>query len=105
MRSAPGWRRPVAAVSTTVLDFGTVAVGQSQDLTFDVMNSGGGTLCGSVSESCPDFAVVVNPSNCINPPGFVRVTLRFTPSATGSQQCSIMPGGNCATVLARGTWN
>ena len=94
---------PSCAVSTTSLDLGTVAVGQSKDLTFDVMNAGGGTLCGAISESCPDFAIVVNPSYCITPPAFVRVTVRFTPTTSGLQQCIVSPGPGCAPITVSGT--
>lgn len=94
---------PSCAIPTTLLDFGSVAVGQSKDLTFDVENSGGGTLCGSVTETCADFAVVLNSSYCVGPGGVRRVTVRFTPTAAGFQQCTIAPGANCPAVTVRGT--
>ncbi len=93
---------PQCDVSATSLDFGSVPVGQSRDLTFDVENAGGGTLCGAVTETCSDFAIVQNSSYCITPPAFVRITVRFTPSATGSQQCTISAGAGCATVAVTG---
>jgi hypothetical protein len=94
---------PSCALSTTILDFGTVPVGQSKDLTFDLENSGGGTLCGSITESCADFAVIQNASYCITPPGFVRVTVRFSPTTTGFQECTLSPGSNCPAITVRGT--
>jgi hypothetical protein len=100
-REAP--RPPACAISPTTLDFGTVAVGQSKDLTFDLENSGGGTLCGSVIESCPDFAIVQNASYCFTPPGFVRVTVRFSPSSAGFKQCTVSAGAGCPAVTVRGT--
>lgn len=95
--------QPACDVSTTSLDFGSVAVGQSKDLSFDIHNSGGGTLCGSVTENATDFSIVQNASYCITPPGFVRVTVRFTPSATGVQTISISAGAGCPAISARGT--
>jgi hypothetical protein len=93
---------PGCGVSPTVLDFGSVAVGQARDLTFDLRNSGGGTLCGSVTEGCSDFSIIQNDSYCVTPPGFVRVTVRFQPSALGYQECTISPGTGCPTVTVRG---
>ncbi len=65
---------------------------QSRYLTVDLANSGGGTLCGSVTESCPDFAIVQNASYCITPPAFVRVTVRFSPSSTAIDSASLLSG-------------
>jgi hypothetical protein len=100
-REAP--RPPACAISPTTLDFGTVAVGQSKDLTFDLENSGDGTLCGSVTENCPDFAITQISSYCITPPAFVRVTVRFSPSSTGFKQCTVSPGAGCPALTVRGT--
>jgi hypothetical protein len=49
---------PQCAVSTDSLLFGTVAVGQSATRTFTITNTGGGTLSGTVSESCASFTIV-----------------------------------------------
>lgn len=94
---------PSCGLSTTLLDFATVPVGQTKDLTFDLQNVGGGTLCGTMSESCADFSIEVNPSYCITPPAFMRVRVRFSPTSTGFQQCTIAPGANCPQVTVRGT--
>jgi hypothetical protein len=94
---------PSCAVSPTLLDFGTVLVGQSKDLTFDVRNSGGETLCGTITESCADFDIFPSLTYCITPPGFIQRTVRFTPTTTGFQQCTISPGTGCAPITVRGT--
>ena len=39
-------------------------LGQRHDLTFDLANTGSGSLCGSVPESCPDLSIQLNPSYC-----------------------------------------
>jgi hypothetical protein len=93
---------PQCALSTTLLDFGTVAVGESKDLTFDLSNAGGGTLCGAVSESCPDFSVIQNASYCMTPPQFVRVKVRFAPTQTGLQECTVSAGPGCPGLTLRG---
>ena len=100
-RDAP--RPPSCALSRTSLDFGSVPVGQSKDLTFDLENSGDGTQCGSMTENCPDFAVIQNSSYCITPPVFVPVTVRFSPTSTGLKQCTISPGANCPPVTVTGS--
>ncbi|MGB3093200.1 MAG: hypothetical protein WBC42_08320, partial [Candidatus Zixiibacteriota bacterium] len=48
----PPQEDPVCGVDPTSLDFGTVTVGGSSDMTFDISNTGGGTLSGTVSEAC-----------------------------------------------------
>jgi hypothetical protein len=78
-------------------------VGQSRDLTFDISNSGGGTLCGTVTENSRDLAIIQNSSYCITPPGFVRVTVRFTSTTVGSFFADINAGGGCPRLTARGT--
>ena len=98
-----GARPPSCALSRTSLDFGSVAVGQSKDLTFDLENSGDGTLCGTVTENCPDFTIETNDSYCITRPAFVRVTVRFTPTSAGLKQCTIAPGANCPPVTVTGS--
>jgi hypothetical protein len=96
---------PTCEVSTTNLEFGSVPVGESRDLTFDISNSGSGTLCGTVTEAGADFTIVQNASYCITAPDFVRVTVRFTPSVAGQQVITISagPGVTCPTIWARGT--
>jgi hypothetical protein len=93
---------PNCTLSTTVLDFGTVLVGQSKGPHVRSENDGGGTLCGSVTGSCADFAVIQNTSYCVTPPAFVRVTVRFSPTTTGFQECGLSPGSNCPAVTVRG---
>ena len=93
---------PTCALSTTSLDFGSVTVGQSKDLTFDISNSGGGTLCGTVTEIAPALSIVQNASYCITAPAFVRVTVRFTPTAPGSIFADINAGNGCPRLTARG---
>ncbi|UCF05455.1 MAG: agmatine deiminase family protein, partial [bacterium] len=46
---------PVCSVVPDTLDFGTVVIGDYNDLTFTVTNTGGDTLSGDVSEACPHY--------------------------------------------------
>ena len=93
---------PTCELSTTGLDFGSVPVGESRDLTFDIRNSGGGELCGTVTEISPDLSIVENASYCITAPAFVRVSVRFTPSAVGPTFADIRAEGGWPRLTARG---
>jgi hypothetical protein len=93
---------PTCELSTNSLDFGNVPVGQSKDLTFDIRNAGGGELCGTVTEISPELSIVENASYCITAPAFVRVTVRYTPSAVGSIFADVNAGGGCPRLTARG---
>lgn len=94
---------PTCALSAQTLDFGSVPVGQSRDLTFDISNSGSGTLCDTVTEISPFLTIVGNAAYCVTAPAFVRVTVRFTPNALGSYFADIVAGGGCPRLTARGT--
>jgi hypothetical protein len=94
---------PVCAVSTDALSFGMVAVGQSATQTFTISNTGGGTLTGSVTESCPDFSIDGTSSYSLGGGEQATFTVRFTPLAGGDQSCVIATGAGCRPVTARGT--
>ncbi|UCH83577.1 MAG: choice-of-anchor D domain-containing protein, partial [Candidatus Latescibacterota bacterium] len=77
---------PVCHVAPDSLDFGNVFSGNWRDTTFTIKNTGGGTLTGTVSDTCDYFSLV--------PPGDIPyvlgsgdsmvVTVRFAPPDTGS---------------------
>jgi hypothetical protein len=83
-------------VSQDSLDFGTVILGFHRDETFTVTNVGGIPFTGSITESCPDFAVVstVPPDDpfSLDPGEDLLVTIRFEPTVTGPQYCTIDTG-------------
>src|SRR5205814_4783885 len=64
------------------LDFGTVPVGTSKDLSFTVQNTGGGTLTGSASTSAP-YTIASGASFSLGPGASQLVTVRFSPTVTG----------------------
>lgn len=92
---------PQCTVSPTSLNFGDVAVGSTADRTFTVRNTGGGTLTGSVSESCADYSLPSGGGSYSLPAGGTRtVTVRFAPTGLGTSACNVAPGNNCAGQVA-----
>jgi hypothetical protein len=91
-------------VTPTVLNFGTVTVGESADLTFTITNTGGGLLSGEVIETCTDFDIISGGGAYDLAGGeFVSVTVRFSPSAAGPANCTVETGTDCADVACSGT--
>ncbi len=94
---------PVCGVEPATLDFGTLPVGSSKDLTVTLTNDGGGVLSGSVSEACAPFAIVSGGGSYSLSAGQSRsVTVRYTPTAPGQNDCTLATGGACAEVPMTG---
>jgi hypothetical protein len=101
---APGPCAPVCLVDSTSLDFGTVSIGDSLDLTFSISNTGGGTLSGTVSETCDDYYLVGDVSYSLTSGQSKDFTVRFKPSSAGVINCTIETGDDaCADVNCTGT--
>ena len=94
---------PLCSVSVDSLSFGTVTVGETATRTFTITNAGGGTLTGSVSESCSNFSIVGTSSYSLGAGQIATFTVRFAPLVAGSQTCTIATGSSCDPVTARGT--
>lgn len=102
-----GWvltPKATCAVTPTSIDFGTVSVGSSKDTTFTIKNTGGGTLGGSVSESCPDYSIVSGGGAYTLAGGeSLTVTVRFEPASAGVKLCTIETGDAlCSDVSCTG---
>jgi hypothetical protein len=94
---------PVCDVSPTSLDFDTVCVGDSSDQTFTITNIGGGTLSGSISESCDDFDLVGSTTFDLGSGESAVFTVRFRPLSPGSKNCTIETGNDiCIDVACSG---
>ena len=94
---------PVCDLDRHSLSFGSVTVGECSDLTFTVQNAGGGTLSGTVSETCDEFSIVGPATYNLTAGQSATLTVRFTPSSAGSKSCTIETGaGECAYVSCRG---
>ena len=97
---------PACSVSADTLDFGVVSPGGTVDLSFTVTNTGGGTLSGTVSETCDDFSFVLGGGAYALAGGASdTVTVRFTaPVTPGPYSCTVETGSAlCADVLCLGT--
>jgi hypothetical protein len=96
---------PSCAVSPSSLNFGTVLVGATSDLSFTISNSGGGTLDGAISETCADYSIVSGGGAYSLGTGQSRiVTVRFAPTTLGSRPCTIATGSAlCGDVMCAGT--
>jgi formylglycine-generating enzyme required for sulfatase activity len=94
---------PACGIDSTSFNFGTVAVGGHADRTFTITNTGGGTLTGTVSESCDHYSVVSGSGSFSHTASqSVTVTVRFAPTSAGTKTCTIQTGTSCATVACTG---
>jgi hypothetical protein len=96
---------PTCQVTPSALDFEAVVVGQTKDLTFTVKNTGGGTLTGSVTESCDAYSLQSGGgSYSLAANQEKTVMVRFAPTATGAQTCTISLGtAACGSLGCAGT--
>jgi hypothetical protein len=91
-------------VEPVSIDFGTVTLGASADSSFTITNTGGGTLSGTVSESCADYSIVSGGgSYSLGAGESVTVTVRFEPATAGQHDCTIETGTeDCSDVACTG---
>jgi formylglycine-generating enzyme required for sulfatase activity len=92
-------------VTPRPLEFGSVSVGRTSDLSFAIKNTGGGTLTGTVGAGSGAFTVVSGNGSYSLMAGQVKqVTVRFAPIAFGAQQCVLPLGSSaCADLTCTGT--
>ena len=91
-------------VSPSSLNFGTVLLGQNADLSFTITNTGSGTLSGTVTSPCAEYTFVGNASYTLVGPGFQTITVRFTPTASGTLPCKLDTGiPECHDVTCSGS--
>ncbi|MDF7799037.1 DUF2961 domain-containing protein [Pontiellaceae bacterium B1224] len=94
---------PELSLSTGSLDFGTVFVGKTKDLTVTVENSGAGTLSGSASVA-PPFSIVSGSNYVLTAFQQQNVVVRYTPTAAGSDTGTVVFAGTLGTnVTVSGT--
>jgi hypothetical protein len=93
-------------VSPLQLNFDNVEVGDSRDMSFQVTNSGQGTLTGSVAIALgSSFSIVSGGTLNLGPGQSQNVTIRFTPTQAGTEAASASVNSNCgsASVILSGT--
>lgn len=90
-------------VYPTNLNFGTVSIGDSTERVFAVHNTGGGVLSGDVTEDCSEYSIVSGGGAYDLSVGqSVSVTVRFTPTGTGTKSCTVHTGAACDSVFCSG---
>jgi hypothetical protein len=84
------------AVSPGALDFGLVGVGRTKELAFTVQNVGGGVLKGKANVTGP-FGVASD-SYSLRSGQSASLTVRYTPTAEGTNRQSIVFSGEGSTA-------
>ena len=92
---------PVCQVSPTTIDFLQVAVGQTKDLTFQITNTGTGTLSGTAGPStCNEFTFVGPVNYSLHAGETATITVRYTPTTIGhTTSCPLVPTGAGCSML------
>jgi hypothetical protein len=85
------------------LDFGTVALGGTSNLTLTVRNTGGGTISGNAVVPAGPFGIVGSSSYSLVSNASQVITVRFAPTQAGSaSQTVTFTGGSGASVTVSG---
>jgi PKD repeat protein len=94
---------PECTIDDSILDFGSVTLGEFSERTFTISNDGGGTLTGSVTASCADFTIVSGDGEYSLAAGEThQVRVRFAPQSEGTESCTIETGSECIDVSCTG---
>ncbi|MBM4116175.1 choice-of-anchor D domain-containing protein [bacterium] len=95
---------PICELTPSSLVFSDLPVGAAEVRSFVIRNAGVGLLTGTVSEDCPDFALIAGGGPFSLAANMSRtVTVRFAPSAPGAQTCAIELGSDdCADYPCSG---
>ena len=94
---------PMCSVTPTNLSFSVSQIGQSASKSFTISNTGGGTLSGTITESCSEFSV--SPTGySLGAGGSQTFTVTYTPTNCGNDNCVINTGpAICADVSCSAT--
>jgi len=104
-KSGPPTAPPQAAacqLSTTTLDFGLLAFGLSDTLSFTLTNTASDSLKGNLVSACADFSVLGSGDVALGGGESRTVAVRYSPSGTGSSTCALQSGTICGAVTLRG---
>jgi hypothetical protein len=98
-----GENPPLCEIDPVTIDYDTVLVGSFMDTVFTIANVGGGTLTGSVSESCDHYSIESGGGPYSLTAGqYVTVTVRFAPGSAGTHNCTVDTGTDCTNVSCTG---
>ncbi len=90
-------------VTPKIIDFGTVAPGESIEKSFTINNQSTIVTSGAVADTCPDFEVVSGGGSYTLLPGESReVVVRFAPTDWDGSSCIISTGALCQGVRCAG---
>lgn len=94
---------PACDVSPARLDFGGVAVGESEVLDLTIRNTGDEALLGLISIDCGEFELTMEAGYEIGPGETLSVPVRFSPLATGAFACTLQTGAaSCPEIVLLG---
>jgi hypothetical protein len=82
-----------------------VVIGFSSSRSFTIANNGSGTICGNVSESSSQYSIISGGGGayCVEAGGSHSVTVRFTPTSSGTKTCNIgVDPGLCSDAYCTG---
>jgi hypothetical protein len=100
-QTAPG---AFCDLSPTMLDFGSVELDTIAYRAFTIRNAGDSTLSGSIVQpSCTDFAVLGSLGYTLAPGESAAFAVRFRPTTSGVQHCSLSTGSSCSAISLDGT--
>lgn len=95
--------KPQPQLSATALDFGTVAVSQSNTRSITITNAGTGTLLGDAAISCEGYSIETGGGPfALSASESRTVVVGFTPSTTGSFPCALNFGPNVPSIAIAG---
>ncbi len=102
--AGPSDNEATCGLSTTLLEFGSVAVGHETTMTFTIENTGEDTLSGTVTETSDDFLIVGEASYSLDADASDTFTVRFMPTSLGDKTCAMETGSSrCGSLQCTGT--
>jgi hypothetical protein len=90
---------PACLIDPDTLDFGNVDVSDFKMMTFDITNTGYGSLEGTMSSACPYFGIVSGGTYALTHDQSQTVTIIFFPGVAGPHECTIETGNDACTDL------
>jgi hypothetical protein len=94
---------PEIAVSSRVLDFGSIPFGRVRKLSFTVQNVGGGLLTGAATVSAP-FSILTGNSYSLQNSQTQIITVEYSPDSLGIHMAVVhLTGGDGSAITVMGS--
>ena len=100
---------PQCVVSDTLINFGLVRINECDERSFTITNTGGGTVTDSLTEACSHYSILLadtilvgSGSYSLGPGESLEVGVRFAPTSSGTETCTIDTGSSCSDVVCTG---